>query len=124
MGNIVSSGSTCMCSFGVAPIPIVSGGKTMASGMPALNVSSLPTGTFGMCTTQTNPAVAAATAAALGVPTPAPCAPAFAGMWIPGDTMTLIGGRPALTNQCKLMCSFGGQISISQCDPKVTCKGC
>ena len=65
---------------------------------------------FGLCTTPSNPQVAAATAAALGVLTPQPCIPVIAGTWIGGKT--LIGGKPCLNMESKCICSYGGSISI------------
>jgi hypothetical protein len=67
---------------------------------------------FSMCTSMANPAVAAATAAALGVLTPMPCTPVPAGPWVPGVPTVLIGNMPAVDMNCKLMCSFGGVIQI------------
>jgi hypothetical protein len=67
---------------------------------------------FGMCQSMANPAVAAATAAKLGVFTPAPCIPATAAPWAPGSPTVLVANMPALNNQSKCMCSFGGVIEI------------
>jgi len=67
---------------------------------------------FGMCTTVTNPAVAAATAAALGVLTPMPCVPVTPAPWVPGAINVLITNQPALDNTCKLTCTWGGVISV------------
>jgi len=67
---------------------------------------------FAMCVSLSNPAVAAATTAALGVLTPQPCVPATAAPWAPGSTSVLIGGVPALDNISKCMCSWGGVIQI------------
>jgi hypothetical protein len=67
---------------------------------------------FGVCTLISNPMVAAATAAALGVLTPVPCVPVPAGTWLPGNPKVLIGELPALTSDCKLMCAWGGAISV------------
>ena len=74
---------------------------------PFLNV--LP---FGMCQTVSNPMVAAATAAALGVLTPMPCIPVTVAPWVPGSPKVLIGNMPALNNSSKLMCNWGGVIQI------------
>jgi len=87
----------------VATMPIAN----IMDNVPFLNV--LP---FGMCTSIANPAVAAATAAALGVLTPAPCIPATAAPWTPGVPTVLVGNMPAIDNTCQLMCSFGGAISV------------
>jgi hypothetical protein len=67
---------------------------------------------FGMCSSPANPTVAAATAAALGVLTPMPCVPFTAAPWIPGVPTVLIGNMPAVDNNCKLMCSWGGVIQV------------
>jgi len=72
MGVQVTEGAVLMCSFGVAPsmlnvvVPTVTAGSMPAANImdavPMVNI--MP---FGMCVTPSNPAVAAATAAALGV---------------------------------------------------------
>lgn len=106
-----------MCSMGLAPstlvvLPInrVLGATPFAcitDSVPFMNVPP-----FGMCTCPANPVVAAATAAALGVPTPAPCIPATAAPWVPGVPKVLIGSMPAVDSNCRLMCSFGGIITV------------
>ena len=68
---------------------------------------------FGMCSSMANPTVAAATAAALGVLTPMPCVPVIAAPWVPGSPTVLIANKPALNNSSKLMCNWGGVISIN-----------
>jgi len=67
---------------------------------------------FGMCTSLANPTVASATAAALGVLTPMPCIPVPAGPWLSPVPKVLIGGRQAISDGSKLMCAWGGQISV------------
>jgi hypothetical protein len=86
------------------------------AGSPAGNVGDtapianvLP---FGACTSLSNPSVAAATAAALGVLTPMPCVPVPTGPWIPGSPKVLLKGLPVLDNTCKAMCAWGGVIQI------------
>jgi len=59
-----------------------------------------------------NPEVIAETAAALGVPTPAPCIPMTEAPWVPGSPTVLIANMPALDNSSKLMCTWGGVIQI------------
>jgi hypothetical protein len=85
-----------------------------AGGMPAANildaaplVNILP---FGMCMSPSNPEVAAATAAALGVLTPMPCIPVTEA-WVPGVPTVLLRGAPAADITCKCMCDWGGVIS-------------
>jgi Domain of unknown function (DUF4280) len=119
MSQHVCMGATLMCSFGVAPssLVVLPIHRTMTSNMPAANIMDhipflniLP---FGMCTSLANPAVAAATTAAMGVLTPVPCTPVTASPWAPGCPTVMLDHMPALNNTSKLMCSFGGVISIT-----------
>ena len=118
MGQQVCMGALLQCSFGVAPRTLVvpptnktlttTPVATIADSQPVVNVPP-----FGMCQSIANPAVAAATAAALGTLTPMPCLPVPAGPWAPGSPTVLIGGTPALNNSSKLICAWGGVISIT-----------
>lgn len=116
----VCNGAVLKCSFGLAPssmvvLPI---NRHSTSNQPAANimdhkpmVNILP---FGMCTCPANPAVAAATAAALGVLTPQPCVPVTPVPWVPGAPTVLIANMPALNNSSKLACMYGGVIAVLQ----------
>lgn len=117
MGQQVCMGAMTHCTFGVAPgtlsvLPM----NLVMTGTPAANimdnkpiVNIVP---FGMCQSPSNPMVAAATAAALGVLTPMPCVPATTAPWVPGSPTVLIANMPALNNSSKLMCMWGGVIGI------------
>lgn len=117
MGQQVCAGAMLKCSFGLAPgtlLVLPANGvitavpdATIMDNKPVLNIAP-----FGMCSSLANPAVAAATAAAMGVLTPMPCMPMTAAPWMPGAPTVLIGGMPALTAACKLMCTAGGVIEI------------
>ena len=118
MGFAVCGGAQLMCSFGAAPsvFNVLPASKVMTT-MPLANimdnkpmVNIMP---FGMCSSMANPQVASATAAAAGVLTPMPCMPVISAPWTPGSPTVLIGGKPALNNTCKLMCSWGGVIQIT-----------
>jgi hypothetical protein len=107
-----------MCTFGAAPsvLTVLPVNRTMVSSQPAANIMDMvpmenimP---FGMCMSPSNPQVAAATAAALGVLTPQPCIPVTAGPWVPGSPTVMIASQPALNNSSKCMCSWGGVISV------------
>ena len=118
MGFCVCGGAANACSFGMAPsilnvLPAARVMSTMAlaSIMDQIPIVNIPP--FGMCSSLGNPTVASATAAALGVLTPMPCVPVPAGPWAPGSPTVLIGGKPALTDRAKLMCSWGGGIQIN-----------
>lgn len=111
-------GALLKCTFGAAPsammvlplnlvLTVVPDANIMDS-KPMLNI--LP---FGMCMSMSNPMVIAATAAALGVPTPMPCIPATVAPWVPGSPTVLIGNMPALNNSSKLMCMWGGVIGVT-----------
>lgn len=118
MGFLVTSGAVLSCTFGAAPstLNVLPVNHVLAS-MPAANIidqipmlNILP---FGVCSSMANPMVAAATAAALGVLTPMPCIPVTVAPWAAGAPKVLIGNMPALSSDSKLMCCWGGCISIS-----------
>jgi hypothetical protein len=106
------------CTFGVAPsaFVVLPVNMTLTSYQPAANimdhvpmVNIMP---FGMCTCPANPAVASATAAAMGVLTPMPCVPATPAPWTTGAPDVLLAYMPALNNTSTLMCTWGGVISV------------
>jgi len=90
--------------------------RVVTSNQPAANIMDhkpmVNITPFGMCTTPGNPAVAAATSAAMGVLTPMPCVPNTPGPWVSGTPNVLLGNMPALDNTHKLMCAWGGVISV------------
>ena len=106
------------CTFGMAPssLVVLPKSRVMATA-PAANVMDMVPNMnippFGMCQSLSNPQVAAATAAALGVLTPMPCIPVPAGPWKPGSPTVMIGGMPALNNSCMANCAWGGMIQFS-----------
>jgi len=114
----VCMGAQMMCTFGMAPsnLVVLPINRTLTNNMPDANimdhiplVNILP---FGMCITPSNPVVAAATAAALGVLTPMPCIPATTTPWAPGELTVLLGNQPALDNISILNCMWGGVITF------------
>jgi Domain of unknown function (DUF4280) len=115
----VVTGAMMMCTFGVAPAPFnATPVGVMASGLPAGTImdmapmENIPT--FGVCNTLSNPEVASATAAALGVLTPMPCVPVTVAPWVPGAISVTINGMPALTNACTCTCMWGGEITFTE----------
>lgn len=119
MGMQVCAGAMMQCSFGVAPssLVVLPANRVLAGGPPAANIMDhvpvLNIPPFGMCNSPSNPTVAAATAAALGVLTPMPCVPMTSAPWIVGAPTVLIGSMPALNDSSKLMCNWGGVIQIT-----------
>jgi len=106
------------CSFGVAPssLVVLPVNRVVTQQVPDANimdhkplVNIMP---FGMCTSLANPTVAAATSAALGVLTPMPCVPNTSSPWVPGEATILLGNAPALDNNSKLICVWGGVIQF------------
>lgn len=105
------------CSFGAAPstlavLPVnrvqtATPDANIMDNKPLVNI--MP---FGMCSSLANPAVASATAAALGALTPMPCVPVIPAPWTPGSPTVLIANMPALNNTSKLMCAYAGVIQI------------
>jgi hypothetical protein len=68
---------------------------------------------FGMCMSPSNPMVAAATAAALGVLTPMPCIPNTPAPWVTGAPTVLLANFPTLDNISTLNCIWGGVITFT-----------
>jgi len=100
---------------GLATAFNVSGGAFVGSQATATIKAFLPMENivpFCLCTSPSNPLVAAATAAALGVLTPMPCLPCTLSPWILGSPSVTYGGLTVLTDSSKLMCAFGGVISV------------
>ncbi len=115
----VCMGAMMQCSFGMAPssLVVLPTNRVMTNNVPDANimdhipmVNIMP---FGMCSSPSNPTVAAATAAALGVLTPMPCIPATPAPWIAGAPTVLLGNFPSLDNVSQLMCIWGGVITFS-----------
>jgi hypothetical protein len=111
-------GAQMMCSFGMAPsnLVVLPINRVTTSMVPDANimdhiplVNILP---FGDCTTPSNPMVAAATAAALGVLTPVPCIPMTITPWVTGAVNVLLGNQPTLDNISTLNCLWGGEITF------------
>jgi len=119
MPNHVCMGAALQCSFGLAPssLVVLPTNKMLTSSVPAANimdnkpmVNIMP---FGMCSSPSNPTVAAATAAALGVLTPMPCVPNTPAPWTPGAPTVLLANMPALDDTSMLTCIWGGVIKVN-----------
>ena len=107
------------CSFGMAPssLVVLPTNRVMTNMVPDANIMDhipmtniMP---FGMCQSPSNPTVAAATTAALGVLTPMPCIPMTPAPWVKGAPTVLLGNFPTLDNVSQLMCNWGGVITFT-----------
>ncbi len=120
MGIVAVTGAQCSCCFGTAPCSLQATSQTavLVEGKPVATIQDMQPYVnlkpFGMCMSLANPAVASATAAALGVLTPQPCTLVPAGTWIPSNPKIMTGGCPCLTNEATLICGLGaGTIKIT-----------
>lgn len=119
MALMVVDGAALSCPFGTIPgtlkvtsqMAVLAAGKwtaTLSDMVGKVNISG-----FGMCTSLTNPQVAAATAAALGVLTPQPCMFVSAAPWMTPKLMPLAKNIPCLCSDSRIMCTLGmGMISV------------
>lgn len=117
MSLLVTATAQLKCTFGSLPAvldmpepSVLCGGKPVATVqaiVPEVNVPS-----FGMCSSEANPEVASATAAAEGVLTPMPCVPEIAAPWQPGSPTVLVAGSPALNQTSKCLCAWAGVVTM------------
>lgn len=118
MKRLVVHGAKLRCSEGSAPsslavVPAIAEADTLPAATildqkPQANIAP-----FGMCRTQGNPQVAAATAAAQGVLTPQPCMPVIPAPWDPGASQVTLGEITALSEGSTCRCAWGGTIEIT-----------
>src|SRR5438046_183435 len=99
MSKLVIHGATLKCDQGTstATLTVLATEGTSAGDQPAATVddhtANVNIASFGMCQTQSNPQVAAATTAAQGVLTPQPCTPVTSSAWSPGSSIITINGK-------------------------------
>jgi hypothetical protein len=115
----VVNGAELACSFGTSPssLVVLPINRSMIANQPEATIQDhipmvniMP---FGMCISPSNPQVAAATAAALGVLTPQPCIPATTSPWTPGALTVTIANLVALDNISMCTCMWAGVITIT-----------
>jgi hypothetical protein len=119
MAKLVVHGATLKCSEGASPstLSILPVNPALADEQRAATIMDFTpmsnVAPFGMCKTQANPQVAAATAAAQGVLTPQPCVPVITGPWSPGSPCVQIEHQKALTDDSTCRCAWTGTIEIA-----------
>ncbi len=111
-------GAKMQCSFGAAPsaLLVLPANRVLTQEVPDANIMDhipiVNIQPFGVCSSPSFPATAAATSAAMGVLTPMPCIPATPFPWAPGAPNVLLANFPTLDNMSKLSCIWGGVISF------------
>jgi Domain of unknown function (DUF4280) len=121
MAVLAADGAQILCDMGTTPslltvtpgpphaaavVPPPALLATVSDFVPMTNIQS-----FGMCNSPANPAVIAATSAASGVFTPAPCVPATSGPWAPPEPVT-ISGVPVFDQKATCQCAWAGTITV------------
>lgn len=98
MGNgYVVNGATISCTMGSQSGCLkVTSHQVKLRGVNRANVEDVSVGSFGICKG-----------------TEKPCVPSC-GKWIGGKNNVLLGGKPALHSQSKLVCTLGGVIHIGK----------
>jgi hypothetical protein len=114
---VVVAGAMTSCTFGMAPSTLmVVAPRALVEGRPVATIMDIAPMVnivpFAMCMSLSNPTVAAATAAALGVLTPMPCVPVIPAPWTPMAPQTLWAKQPALVAGSTCSCAYGGLINI------------
>jgi Domain of unknown function (DUF4280) len=109
MPDLVCTGATLQCSFGTTPATFSASGIQTSAGGPAgvvtdITLANVPP--FGLCTSPSNPQVAAANA-------PQPCVPVLVAPWQPGSARVTISGVSALDDSCTCTCTWGGVVTVS-----------
>ena len=115
MGIVVCMGAMMQCTFGAAPATLITNttptvltsSKPVATIMDNKPMANIPP--FGMCSCPANPATVKPPPVNFA---PAPCVPVIPAPWAPGSPTVMMGQYPALNNSSKLMCAYGGVISI------------
>lgn len=121
MPKHVCQGAVLQCSMGLPGIGVfnvIPDNQKIIDDMPAANVDDnkpiVEIPTFGSCISLANPLTASATTSAMGVLTPMPCVPNTPTPWMPGaiSPPVMLAGQLALDDVSKLMCVYGGVISV------------
>ncbi len=117
MAKYVCMGATLQCTFGMQPgkLLVIDPTRPLIENKPVANIMDnkpmVNVAPFGMCQSLSNPTVASATAAAMGTLTPMPCTPMLTAPWAPPGRR-IICNQPALLDNGRLVCAYGGNISI------------
>lgn len=107
--NPVTAGAVLRCTFGAAPFPLsVTQVPTVSmGGMKVATFQDNKPFVFGTCMSPSCP-----TMAAYGVPGPCLGAALVTAPWMNPSMTVKAGGKPVITKNSQLMCSWGGVISM------------
>lgn len=120
-GPVATLGTPMFCDMGLTPSALIAEPMgVFANDLPVATIvdiipmANIPP--FGLCRSPANPMVIALTAAALGVPTPAPCIPVPVSPWV-SPSNVLIDGIPVVTEGSICMCAWAGTIELTGPSP-------
>jgi hypothetical protein len=119
MPKLVVDGAKLKCGEGLSPgsLTVLPTRSTDGAEKPIATIDDyipmVNIGAFGMCKTQSNPQVAAATSAAQGVLTPMPCIPVVTAAWSSGSDDVAVSNTKALTEDSTCSCQWSGTIEIT-----------
>ena len=112
----VAAGAQLSCPFGTVAVPLVvppatrvQMGGVVPSRLPD-DLGGMNMAGFGLCSSLGNPAVLAATAAAMGVLTPMPCTPVIVTPWLSPVQDVEAGGMMVVKAPASCMCAWGGTV--------------
>ena len=119
MPRLVTNLAQIQCTFGTGPSALIATPSQSSAGAPGISLATVADAvpmanitSFKMCMSPGNPAVQAATAAKLGVFSPAPCIPNTSPPWVPAARGVFVGGKPAISELATCQCKWGGLISV------------
>ena len=106
--NPITQGCICQCTFGSVPFPLpkVTSPNVKFCHMGAGVIMDNKPLMFGTCTSPMQPSMA------VGTPGPCIAAAQVVAPWAPGSMTVKINGMPAANKDCKLICNFGGVITV------------
>lgn len=118
--EVIEDGTLLICSHGTKPSRIQTNRRTAQGQLDVPRASDYTVGhlgSFGHCQSLRNPATAGATAASLGVLTPAVCTPTVLTPWSTGQAPGTAADQPAketLGPDSRCECCWGGVISFAE----------
>lgn len=115
MPNLVCTGASLQCSMGTTPSTFAATGQHVVAPAAAgvvtdIGAASIPP--FGMCTSLSNPQVAAASSSA-GTLVPQSCLPVIPSSWTPGSTSVTADQVAVLDDSSQCACTWGGTITVT-----------